>query len=171
MANDAISMYSASVPVFKRMLGNLASILDKAAASAKARNFEPANLMQARLYPDMFALTKQVQVACDAAKACVARLAGVDNPKHEDTEATIDDLKARIAKTLAFIDSVPRDKIEGTETKTVAIPLRTRTLEMQGLPYLLHFAMPNFYFHLTTAYALLRHSGVEIGKMDYLGPN
>jgi uncharacterized protein len=155
--------------VLRLMLNNLTNLLDKAQASATSRNFDPANLLGARLAPDMFNLTRQVQIACDNAKGGVARLAGLEIPKHEDTESSIDDLKARIAKTIAFIDSVPREKIDGQESRDIEIALRTRTLSMKGQPYLLHWVLPNFYFHVTTAYNLLRHQGVDVGKADFLG--
>jgi hypothetical protein len=166
----AISMYSASVPVFVRMLGNLSTWLDKAAAHAEARKFDPLVLVNTRLYPDMLPLSAQVQIACDSAKACVARLAGMENPKHEDTEKTLAELKTRIAKTLEFIKSVPAAQIDGTEARVITIPRRTK--EPQVLPgevFLRQHAMANLYFHVTTAYAILRHSGVEVGKGDYLG--
>jgi len=166
----AISMYSSSVPVFVRMLGNLSTWLDKAAAHAEARKFEPTVLLNARLYPDMLPLSAQVQIACDSAKGCVARLAGVEIPKHEDTEKTLAELKARIAKTLDFIKSVPAAQIDGTEARVITIPRRTKEpLLLSGEVFLKHYALANLYFHVTTAYAILRHNGVEVGKGDYLG--
>lgn len=164
-----LSLYDASVPVFRQMLGALADMLDKAEANAKARNFDTSVLLGSRLAPDMFNLTRQVQIACDNAKGGVARLAGVDIPKHEDTEASVTDLKARISKTLDFINGIAREKIDGQENRDISIPLRARTLQMKGQPYLLHWVLPNFYFHVTTAYNLLRHNGVDIGKADFLG--
>jgi uncharacterized protein len=166
----SISMSSASSPLFKAMLGNLDHFLAKAAAHAAAKKFDPANLLAARLAPDMLPLTRQVLIACDASKFGVARLAGVDAPKFDDTESTIEQLRERIAKTIAFIDSVPADKLNGTEDKDITFPVgrdgATRT--MKGEAYLKHWVIPNFFFHVTTAYALLRHNGVELGKTDYL---
>ena len=164
-----ISLYDASVPVLRQMLGALSDLLDKAEANAKARNFDASVLLGSRLAPDMFNLTRQVQIACDNAKGGVARLAGVDIPKHEDAEASVADLKGRISKTLDFINSISRDKIDGQENRDITIALRTRTLQMKGQPYLLHWVLPNFYFHVTTAYNLLRHNGVDVGKADFLG--
>jgi len=162
-------MYQASAPRFVNMLNNLSALLDKAQAHAEARKIEPAALTAFRLYPDMFPLTRQVQIACDAAKGAVARLAGVDIPKHEDTEQTFADLKARIAKTVEFIRSVPASKVEGSEERAVTLKLRGQDTTFKGADYLLGFAWPNFYFHVTTAYNILRHNGVEIGKRDFLG--
>lgn len=166
----AISMYSASVPVFVRMLGNLSTWLDKAAAHAEARKFDPLVLVNARLYPDMLPFSAQVQIACDSAKGCVARLAGVEIPKHEDTEKTLAELKARIAKTLDFIKSVPAAQIDGTEARVISIPRRNKEpMLLPGEVFLKHYALANLFFHVTTAYAILRHNGVEVGKGDYLG--
>ena len=164
-----ISMYSASVPVFVRMLGNLTAWLDKAEAHAAAKKFEPAVLVNARLAPDMLPLAKQVQIACDAAKLAVARLSGVEAPKFEDSETTIAELKQRVHKTLDFIQSVPAAQFDGTETKPITVPRRDGPIVVEGEPYLKHFVLPNFFFHVTTTYALLRHNGVELGKGDYLG--
>jgi hypothetical protein len=166
----AISMYSASVPIIQRVLGNLSAWLDKAAAHAEARKFDPLVLVNARLYPDMLPLSSQVQIACDSAKGCVARLAGVEIPRHEDTEKTIGELKARIAKTLDFVQSVPAAQLEGSEERAISLPRRNKEpLQLQGEFFLKHYALPNLFFHATTAYAILRHNGVEIGKADYLG--
>lgn len=166
----AISMYSASVPIIQRVLGNLSAWLDKAAAHAEARKFDPLVLVNARLYPDMLPLSSQVQIACDSGKGCVARLAGVEIPKHEDTEKTIGDLKARIAKTLDFVQGVPAAQLEGSEDRAISLPRRNKEpLQLQGEFFLKHYALPNLFFHATTAYAILRHNGVEIGKGDYLG--
>jgi hypothetical protein len=162
-------MYSASVPVFTRMLGNLSHFLDKAQADAESRKYDSAVLMQYRLAPDMLPFTRQVLIACDAAKNCVARLSGVEAPKFEDTEATIAELKARIQKTLDYLASVPADKINGTEDKSITFPVgRDKTRTMQGEAYLKHWATANVYFHTTTAYAILRHNGVNLGKTDFL---
>jgi uncharacterized protein len=162
-------MYQASTPRFANMLNALATILEKAQAHADARKIDPAALTTFRLYPDMFPLTRQVQIACDTAKGAVARLAGVDIPKHEDTEQTFADLRARIAKTVEFMQSVPASKIDGSEERTVTLKLRGQDTSFKGAAYLLGFAWPNFYFHVATAYNILRHNGVEIGKRDYLG--
>jgi uncharacterized protein len=163
-------MSSASSPLFKAMLGNLDFFLVKAAAHAEAKKFDPANLLAARLAPDMLPLTRQVLIACDASKFGVARLAGVDAPKFDDTESTIEQLRERIAKTIAFIDSVPADKIDNTEDKDISFPVgRDGSMRtMKGEAYLKHWVMPNFFFHVTTAYALLRHNGVELGKAEFL---
>lgn len=164
-----ITMSSASVPIFVRMLANVGHWLDKAEAHAAAKKFEPSVYLNARLAPDMLPFTNQIQIACDTAKFCVARLAGVDSPKFDDSETTIAQLRERIAATITFLKSVPPAKIDGSEAKEVSLPRRTGPIQMTGEAYLKHFALPNFFFHLTTAYALLRHSGVDVGKMDYLG--
>jgi len=164
-----ISMYQASVPVFLRMLNNLANILEKAAVHAEARKIDPSVLLSSRLFPDMFALVRQVQSVSDTAKGCGARLAGVDVPKYEDTETTFSELVERLRKTAAFLETLKPDQIDGSEDRTVTLQMRTGPMNFKGLPYLLHFALPNFYFHLTTAYNVLRHNGVEVGKLDYLG--
>lgn len=164
-----ISMYSASVPVFKNMLGNLSHLLDKAQAHAEARKFDPAVLVEDRLAPDMLPLRKQVQIACDAGKNGVARLSGVEAPKFEDTETTFAQLKERIRKTLDYLDSVPRSQLDGCEDKDITFPVgREATRTMKAEAYLLNWALPNLFFHTTTAYAILRHNGVELGKSDYL---
>ena len=163
-------MYDASVKVFQRSLTALDAILDKAGAHAAAKGFDVAVLLGARLAPDMFALTRQVQIACDTAKGAAARLAGVEIPKHEDTETTLPELKARIAKTLAFVGSVPAAAFAGSEDREVTLTLRKQAVQMRGATYLFEHALPNLFFHITTAYAILRHNGVEIGKADYLGP-
>ena len=165
----SISMHSASVPVFVRMLGNLSAWLEKAEAHARARKFETSVYLDTRLAPDMLPFVKQIQIACDGAKFGVARLAGVESPKFEDNETTFAELRERIAKTVAYVQSVPAAKIDGTETKDVELPRRDGTITLKGEFYLKHFVMPNFYFHVTTAYALLRHNGVDLGKKDYLG--
>ncbi|KYF63600.1 DUF1993 domain-containing protein [Sorangium cellulosum] len=165
----AISMYQASIPVLVRMFGNLSAILTKAAAYAEAKKIEPRVLLDARLAPDMLPLTRQVQIASDTAKGCGARLAGVDVPKYEDNEASFDELQARIAKTVAFLNGLRPEQIDGSEDRDVSIPTRGQPLQFKALPYLLNFALPNFYFHVMTTYAILRHNGLDIGKMDYLG--
>lgn len=166
----SLSMYQSSVPVFVKMLSNLSAILKKAAAHAEAKKIEPRALLEARLYPDMFTLTRQVQIVSDNAKGCTARLAGVEVPKFEDNEASFADLEARLQKTIEFMKSVPAEKIDGSEDREVTLPTRTQSMTFKGMPYLVGFVLPNFYFHLTTAYAILRHNGVEVGKGDFLGP-
>jgi hypothetical protein len=165
----SLSMYSASVPVFVHTLGNLARWLDKAEASAEARKFDPTVLLGVRLAPDMLPLVKQVQIACDTAKFAVARLAGAEAPKFDDTEATFDELRQRVRKTVAFVQSVPAAQVDGSEEREITVPRRVGPLLLKGEAYLKHYALPNFFFHVTTTYALLRHNGVELGKSDYLG--
>jgi len=165
----SLSMYQASVPVFQRTLGALDKILDKAAAYAEERKIDPAVLLSARLYPDMFALTRQVQIATDHAKGAPARLAGVAVPSFEDAEKTFPELKARIGKTLSFIGSLKPDQIDGSEGRDISLKAGPRELSFKGQDYLLFFALPNFYFHATTAFGILRHNGVSIGKLDFLG--
>ena len=160
----SLSMHTASVPVFVRMLGNLLVWLDKAEAHAKERNFEPSVYLAARLAPDMLPFAKQIQIACDSAKFGVARLSGVDAPKFDDNEASLAELRERVRKTLAFVQSVGAARIDGTEAKEVTVPRRDGPMLLRGDIYLLNFVLPNFYFHVTTAYALLRHSGVALGK-------
>jgi hypothetical protein len=151
------------------MLGNLSHFLDKAQARAEAKKYDPQVLVDYRLAPDMLPLRKQVQIACDAAKNGLARLSGVEAPKFDDTETTFAELKERIRKTIAYLDSVPRDKVDGCEDKDITFPVgRDATRTMKGEAYLLHWAYPNLFFHVTTAYAILRHNGVELGKSDYL---
>ncbi len=162
-------MYQASAPRFVSMLNNLAGILDKAAAHAEAKQIDALVLTGSRLYPDMFALARQVQIACDNAKGAVARLAGVEVPRHEDTEKTFDELKARIAKTIEFVNSIPPAQIDGSEDRDIRLKLGKLEVTWKGMQYLLGFALPNFYFHVVTAYAILRHDGVELGKRDYIG--
>lgn len=163
------SMYEFLVPPANRMLGNLSVLLDKAAAYAETRKFDPANLLNARLAPDMHPFTRQVQIACDMAKGGAARLSGNDVPSYPDDETTIPQLKARIAKTLSFINSIDPAAFAGSEDRAITLKSPTRELHFNGLDYLRGFVLPNLYFHVTTAYALLRHNGVEIGKLDYLG--
>ncbi len=165
-----ISMYQASVPVFVRMLNNLSAILDKAAHHAAQRKIEPGVLLNTRLFPDMFPLLRQVQLAADFAKGTAARLAGAEVPKFADTEASFEDLKARIAKTIDFVKSFKPAQIDGSEERDITIPIAGQPHRFKGQAYLLHQAMPNFYFHATTTYAILRHCGVEVGKRDFLGP-
>jgi hypothetical protein len=162
-------MYQASTPVFIRGLGSLSAILGKAAAHAEARKIDPAVFIDARLAPDMFPLSRQVQIATDGVKGCAARLAGIEVPSYADTETTFPELQARIARTVAFLKSVSAAQIDGSEQRKITLKLRGNDVSFLGQPYLLDFVLPNFYFHLTTAYAILRHNGLEIGKMDYLG--
>jgi hypothetical protein len=164
-----ISMYQASVPRFVNILGNLSGILDKAQAHVDARKLDPASLTAYRLFPDMLPMAKQVQIACDTAKGAVARLAGVEIPVYEDNEKTLAELKARIAKTVAFIQTLTPAQIDGTEDKAIVIKRGDKETHYKGMQFLLGHALPNFYFHVTTAYNILRHNGVEIGKRDYLG--
>jgi hypothetical protein len=162
-------MYQASVPRLANTLKNLTAILDKAQAHAEAKKIDPLVLSNARLYPDMLPMKRQVYIACDSAKNVVARLAGVEPPKHEDVEETFAELKARIAKTLDFIQTFKAAQIDGSEEKAIRIKAGQRELDFKGMQYLLGHALPNFYFHVVTAYDILRHNGVEVGKRDYLG--
>ena len=164
-----ISMYQASVPRFVNILGNLSNILDKAQAHADARKIDSTVLTSYRLYPDMLPMSTQVQIACDAAKGVVARLSGVDAPVFDDNEKTLAELKARIGKTIAFIQSVSAAQIDGTEDKEIVVKRGDKETRYKGMQFLLGHATPNFYFHVTTTYNILRHNGIEIGKRDYLG--
>lgn len=164
-----ISMYQASVPRFANILGNLSNILDKAQAHVDARKIEGTTLTSYRLFPDMLPMSVQVQIACDTAKGAVARLAGVPIPVDEDKETTLAELKARVEKTIGFIKSVSAAQIDGTEDKEVIITRRDKKTRYTGMQFLLGHAIPNFYFHVTTTYNILRHNGVEIGKRDFLG--
>ena len=164
-----ISMHAMSVDVFTHALGNLSAFLEKGQAHATQRKFEPAVLLASRLAPDMLPLTRQVQIACDVAKNGVARLAGQEPPRFPDTEASFEELHARIARTLDYLKGVPASALEGAETRDIKVPTRDGTLEFKGLEFLQHWAIPNVFFHVTTAYAILRHNGVELGKMDYIG--
>ena len=165
-----ISMYSASVPPFIRALNNLVAILEKGAANAKARNFDATVLVSSRLYPDMFPLARQVQIATDTARSGAARLAGVEFPSYEDKEATFDELIARVRKTIAFLETLQPAQIDGSEDRTISWQSRSSTKSMQALPYLLNHLLPNLHFHITTAYNILRHNGADLGKKDFLGP-
>ncbi len=164
-----ISMYQASAPRFANTLKNLSAILDKAKAHAEAKKIDELVLTSSRLYPDMFALARQVQIACDTAKGAMARLAGVEIPKHEDTEKTFDELKARIAKTLEFIGSFKPAQIDGTEDKDIVLKFGTREMPFKGEAFLVGFTLTNFFFHYTTAYNILRSLGLEVGKRDFMG--
>lgn len=165
----SITMYSASAPIFIRMLANLDHWLDKAEAYAEAKKFDTSVYLSARLAPDMLPFSAQIQIACDGPKFAMVRLGGVEGPKFDDSESTLSELRARVHATIDFIKSVPPEKIIGTEEKEITIPRRSGSTTMPGEAYLKHFVLPNFFFHVTTVYALLRHNGVEIGKMDYLG--
>jgi uncharacterized protein len=165
----ALSMSSAVLPTVQQMLRNLSHILDKGEAHAQARGFDPAALTSDRLAPDMLPFTRQVLIACDAAKNGVARISGVEAPRFEDKESTFDELKERIQKTLDYLASVPADALDGTEDKEITFPVgRDKTRTMKAADYVRHWMLPNFFFHVTTAYAILRHNGVELGKADYL---
>jgi hypothetical protein len=165
----SISMYLASVPPILRTLINLREILGKAATHAEAKKIDPSVLINARLYPDMLPLSHQVQIATDNAKGAVSRLAGMEPPKYEDNESTFPELVARIDKTIALLETFKPEQIDGSEDKTITLPMHDRTLTFKGMLYLLDYVLPNIYFHVITAYAILRHSGVEIGKRDFLG--
>jgi uncharacterized protein len=164
-----ISMYQASAPRFARTLRNLSAILAKAQAHVEAKKLDAAALTTYRLFPDMFPLTRQVQIACDTAKGAIARLAGVEAPKHEDTEQTLPELQARIAKALEYVESLKPAQIDGSEGREVVLKMRAGELRLKGLDYLFSHAYPNFFFHVTTAYNILRHNGVELGKKDFVG--
>jgi hypothetical protein len=157
------------VPVFQNMLRNLAHLLEKGEANAQARKFDASVLANARLAPDMLPLTRQVLIACDAAKLAAARISGLEAPKFEDTETTFEELRARIRKTLDYLATVPADALDGTEDKEITFPVgRENKRTMTAQAYLTTWALPNFFFHVTTAYAILRHNGVDLGKADYL---
>ena len=164
-----ISMYTASVPVFRQILSSLSTILKKAEDHVDANKLEPDALLQARLFPDMFPLLRQVQLASDFAKGAAARLGGVEVPRYDDVERDFAGLQARIEKTLTFIDSVPREAIDEGGTRDITIGTVANQRQFKGLPYLLHFALPHFYFHAATAYDILRHNGLDIGKKDFIG--
>jgi uncharacterized protein len=166
----SVDLYDVSIPIFTLSLNNLASILDKAASHAEEKKVDPKALPATRLIVDMLPLSAQIQIACDTAKGAAARLAGTQIPKHEDTEATIPELKARVAKTLEFIKTIKPEQLRGAETREVILQLPQGPLKFTGLNYLTNFALPNFFFHMTMAYALLRKNGVELGKRDFLGP-
>lgn len=164
-----ISMYQASVPLMIKTLSNLRNLLEKAVAHAEAKRIDPSVLINARLYPDMFPLSRQVQIATDMAKGAASRLAGKEVPKYEDDEATFPELVARLDKTIALLKTFKPDDINGSEDNTITLPMRDRTLTFKGLAYLLDYVLPNVYFHTATAYAILRHNGLDVGKKDFLG--
>jgi len=169
-ATPTLSMYTASVPVFKQMLGGLKEVLSKAEAHAEAKKIDPNALLQARLFPDMFPLLRQVQVACDFAKSVSARLAGVEVPKMVDSEQSFAELRARIASTLVFVEGLSPASFEEGATREIVTQAGTpKEKRFTGQSYLLNYGLPHFFFHTTTAYAILRHNGVEVGKKDYLG--
>ena len=161
-------MHAFSAPTFARMLRNLSAILAKAEAHAKAKNYDPAVLLSARIAPDMFPLTRQVQIAADAAKGAMARLAGHEPEKIEDNETNFADLQARIAKTIAIVEGYSEAQLEGADKREISIKIPNSELKFNGLDFLNTWALPNFYFHITMAYAILRHNGVELGKRDFL---
>ncbi len=170
MTMPAVTLYAASVPVLKQMLGSLAAVLAKAEAHASAKNIEPAALLQARLFPDMLPLVRQVQIATDFARGVLARLAGKDVPVYEATEQSFADLQALIARTLAFVDGFTAEQINGQEGREIVLrPGTPKEKKFNGQAYLLSYALPQFFFHVTTTYAILRHNGVEVGKKDYMG--
>lgn len=164
-----ISMFTMSVETLVTNLEMLAKLLDKGLAHATAKKFEPAILVNARLAPDMFPLSRQVQIACDIAKSGAARLAGQEPPRFEDKETTVEELRQRIDRTVQYLRSIPERAFEGSEERDIKIPMRERTLEMKGLPYLKDWVLTNFYFHVVATYLILRHNGVELGKGDFLG--
>jgi hypothetical protein len=164
-----VLMHTMSAPIFVRTLGNLSAILDKAAAYAQARKIDPAVLLNARLYPDMFALTRQIQLASDHAKGAVARLTGQEAPKFEDTEATIEQLQGRIARTIDYVRGIDPNAFRDADTREISLKIRDTVQKHAGLAYLSLIALPNFFFHATTAYDILRHNGVELGKRDFIG--
>ena len=163
------STYQTSIPTFIRVLNNLVAVLEKGAAHAEARKIDPTALPNARLYPDMFPITRKVQLAADTASSGAARLAGTEVPVHESNESSFAELATRIRKTVAQLETFRPEQLDGTEDKTVTWQTRSSTKNMQGLPYLMNHVLPNLFFHTTTAYNILRHNGVELGKMDYLG--
>lgn len=162
-------LYQATVPVFVQSLEALAAIIDKASAHAQAHKIDPGVLLSARLRPDMLPFVRQTQIVCDGAKFMTGRLAGRETPKYEDNEASFDDIKARIKKTLDYIGGIDPNDIEAGENREIIFPLGPNKMKMKGADYIFHFALPNFYFHFTTAYGILRHNGVDVGKRDYLG--
>lgn len=166
----SVSMYDVSIPIFTLSLNNLAAILDKAASHGEAKKVAPNVLPATRLIADMLPLSAQIQIACDTVKGAAARLAGMEIPKHEDTEATVAELRARVDKTLAFIKSIRPEQLANAETREIVLQFPQTTLKFSGLSYLTNFVLPNFFFHMTMAYALLRKNGVELGKRDFLGP-
>ena len=164
-----LTLYQASVPVYVRQLNGLSAILHKAVIYAAERKIDPTALLQARLYPDMFPLSRQVLIACSHAERGVCRLTGVEPPVHDDKDITLEDLVARIASTIAFVKNIDAQKMVGMEDRDITFPVGSEKMTLKGADYLFQFSMPNFYFHVITAYGILRHSGLEIGKSDYMG--
>jgi hypothetical protein len=164
-----VSVHALSIDIFTKALGNLSAILEKGAAYAAARKFDSSVLVSSRLAPDMLPLSRQVQIACDVSKNSAARLAGKEPPRFEDNEKTFEELQARIAKTIDYLKSIPASALEGAEERNIKVPAGERTLEFTGLAFIQTWALPNVFFHITTAYNILRHNGVDIGKRDYLG--
>ena len=162
-------MHASSAPAFLRMFNNMLAWLDKAQAHAEARKFDTANYLGLRLAPDMLPFTKQIQIACDMAKGCVARLAGQEVPKWDDSESTLDELRARIRRTLDYVQGFSAAQIDGSDAREIVLQMRAGEVKFSGEDYLKHYVLPNVYFHATTTYALLRHAGVELGKRDFLG--
>ena len=165
----SITLSQMTLPTYQRMLANLKAILQKGEAHAIAKKIEPSVFLTSRLFPDMFALTRQVQIASDSAKGACARLSGQEIPKYEDTEASFAELYARIDKTLAYINSVNPESIDGAESREIVIPVQSKELRFNGRDYVVQWALPTFYFHVMAAYAILRHNGVDVGKWDFLG--
>ncbi len=165
-----VSVYAVSIEIFTSALTNLSGLLEKGAAHATERKFDPAVLVSARLAPDMLPLSRQIQIACDLAKSSAARLAGQEPPRFEDNEKTFEELRARIAKTLDYLKSIPARALEGAAERDIRVPAGERTLEFKGLAFVQRWAIPNLFFHVTTAYNILRHNGVNLGKRDFLGP-
>jgi hypothetical protein len=165
----SLSMHSASIPYFVRALKNLSAILEKGAAHAQEKDIDPSILVTDRLFPDMFPLSRQVQIACDVSKGAAARISGIEAPSHEDNESSFEELIARINKTIEFLNSLPTDKINGTEEKEIKFQAGPYELDFTGATYLSMWALPNIYFHVTTTYNILRHNGVALGKIDYVG--
>jgi hypothetical protein len=164
-----LTLFQTSIPIFTRYLQNLSALLEKAEADAKARNYPPEVLIEARLAPDMHKLSRQVQIASDMVKNGAARLAGLEPPSFPDTETTFEDLQTRIAKTIAFLETITETQLEGAETREIVLKFPGRQMNFSGAEYLLHFVLPNLFFHVTTAYNILRHNGVVIGKRDFMG--
>ncbi|MDC7699504.1 DUF1993 domain-containing protein [Vogesella indigofera] len=165
----SLSMYQAAIPPLLRALNNLSAILDKTLLNAESRHFDAAVLLQARLAPDMFPFIRQVQIVTDTAKGCGARLAGVEVPSYPDTETSFAELQQRIAKTVLFLQGLPAAQFDGSDERDIVLKFPHQTMTFRGQDYLQYFVLPNFYFHLTTAYDILRHNGVPLGKADYLG--
>ena len=165
----SLSMHSTSIPYFVRALKNLSAILEKGAAHAQEHDIDPSILVTDRLFPDMFPLSRQVQIACDVSKGAAARISGIEAPSHEDNESSFEELIARINKTIEFLNSLPTDKINGTEEKEIKFQAGPYELDFTGATYLSMWALPNIYFHVTTTYNILRHNGVALGKIDYVG--